>query len=214
MREENHPMGDASTVLNLATWQARSLSNGPGSRYVLWLQGCFRECPGCVNAPMQPHVIRHVRGVDDVAAAILAAPDIEGVTYSGGEPLEQVKPLVVLSRRLRRAGVSIVCYTGYTLQELQRSGRPDVSELLDCVDILIDGPFLLDQAACLLWRGSRNQQVHFVTRARARNPRDSAFEQGLWVVGVKKAGSRWSAFFSPSPPQPRVREVRGRKMLL
>jgi len=112
---------------------------------------------------MQPHVIRHVRGVDEVAAAILAAPDIEGVTYSGGEPLEQLKPLVVLSRRLRQAGLSIVCYTGYTLQELQRSGHRDVSELLDCVDILIDGPFLRDQAACLLWRGSRNQQVHFLT---------------------------------------------------
>lgn len=150
-------------VLNLAGWEPRSGVNGPGERFVLWAQGCRRRCPGCFNPDFQP--IRPARNVpvDELARRILQIPGLEGVTYSGGEPMLQAGPLLALSRRLRLAGLSIVCYSGETLDELRASSDPDVTALLGCLDILIDGPYREEERAALPWRGSRNQQVHLLT---------------------------------------------------
>jgi anaerobic ribonucleoside-triphosphate reductase activating protein len=103
--------------------------------------------------------------VDDLARRILRVPGIEGVTYSGGEPMCQAAALAQLSTILRRSGLTIVSYTGYTLSELRRDGGPGVESLLAQVDILIDGPFRQSEATSRRWRGSRNQQTHFLTSA-------------------------------------------------
>lgn len=155
--------GEPAAQLNAAAWRERSRVNGPGDRFVLWLQGCQRACPGCFNPEMHPWVARHGLAVDQLAQKLLRQPGLEGVTYTGGEPLLQAIPLVALSERLRSGGLSIVCYTGYTLEELQRSSNPMVARLLAAVDILIDGPFEQASAGPLLWRGSDNQRVHFLT---------------------------------------------------
>jgi anaerobic ribonucleoside-triphosphate reductase activating protein len=56
-----------------------------------------------------------------------------------------------------------MCYTGYTLEALRARNDPWIERLLASMDILIDGPFVRDRAANLLWRGSSNQRVHFLT---------------------------------------------------
>ena len=94
---------------------------------------------------------------------ILAEPDIEGVTYSGGEPFEQAEALNLLSRLLRKAGLSVMAYSGYAYADLCRRADPAVHELLGRLDLLVDGPFEAACAAPLLWRGSRNQQIYFLT---------------------------------------------------
>ncbi len=155
---------EAQTVsLNVAAWEERSVVNGPGERFVLWMQGCPFRCPGCFNQDFLPFIERYRMSVEEVAALICQVPDIEGVTYSGGEPMVQAKGLYYLSQFLRAEGLTIVCYSGYTLEELRATHNPWVHSLLGCVDILIDGRYEEAQRANLPWRGSRNQQVHFLT---------------------------------------------------
>ena len=112
---------------------------------------------------MQARVRKHEVSVGLLAKRILAVPGLEGVTYSGGEPMLQARSLSILSKTLRDAGLSIVCFTGYTLDHLRAQHNRWIGELLAQVDILIDGPYDRSQAANLLWRGSSNQQVHFLT---------------------------------------------------
>ncbi|MBN1485756.1 MAG: radical SAM protein [Chloroflexia bacterium] len=155
--------GDERAMLNVGAWMERSVANGPGERFVLWLQGCPLRCPDCFNPEFLPLEPRHLVTVPNMAARILALEGIEGVTYSGGEPTLQAEPLCHLSQRLREAGLSIVCYSGYTLEQLRDRDDPWIERLLSYLDILIDGPYLCGQAANLPWRGSRNQRVHFLS---------------------------------------------------
>lgn len=150
-------------MLNVAAWQARSVVNGPGERFVLWLQGCPRRCPGCINPEFLPITPRHLIAVEQMAARILAATGIEGVTYSGGEPFLHAAALAALSAHLQAKGLGIVCYSGYTLRELQDHPDPGVQALLARLDLLIDGPYIQAQTAPLRWRGSANQQLHYLS---------------------------------------------------
>jgi len=103
--------------------------------------------------------------VGDIAAMILNEVGIEGVTFSGGEPMTQALPLAQLAERLLAAGLTVVCYTGYTLEAIRARQDSDIDRLLAAVDLLIDGPFIREQAAPLLWRGSVNQRIHVLTSA-------------------------------------------------
>lgn len=151
--------------LNLAAWQERSVANGPGERFVLWLQGCPLHCPGCINSEMQPFETRRVVSVAEMVTRILAIPGIEGVTYTGGEPMAQAEALALLSEQLLERGLTVVCYTGYSFDALRSRNDAWIARLLACTDILIDGPYLQEQTAPLPWRGSGNQRVHFLSGA-------------------------------------------------
>lgn len=156
-------MKKSNFYLNLGAWQECSTSNGPGRRFVLWVQGCPIRCPGCINPELQPFHKRFLVRVEEMAKLILSTPAIEGVTYTGGEPTTQARALVFLSEILREHNLTILCYTGYTLDEIVRKNDPWINRLLSLTDILIDGPYIQKESANLLWRGSRNQRVHFLT---------------------------------------------------
>lgn len=157
-------MEDAQLELNIATWKARSRVNGPGERFVLWLQGCHLHCPGCVNADFQPLEPRTQLSIAAVAERIRSCPGLAGVTYSGGEPMLQAHALALLSESLQAVGLTVVCYTGYLLEDLQARQVPWIDRLLAATDILIDGPYLQEQATrALRWRGSGNQRIHFLS---------------------------------------------------
>lgn len=68
-----------------------------------------------------------------------------------------------MPQRVKSQGLSILCYTGYLLEEILDNKIPYAKELLRFVDILIDGPYIEKEKAPLLWRGSRNQKVYFLT---------------------------------------------------
>lgn len=148
-------------LLNVAGWLERSEANGPGVRFVLWLQGCPLRCPGCWN-PQTWDPAKGIRmPVETVLSHIRAVPGIEGVTVTGGEPFAQAKSLLHLARGLRRSGLSLMVFTGYDLGELTDEAS---REILACTDILVAGRFVLaERDLSLRWRGSRNQRIHFLS---------------------------------------------------
>ncbi|MCU0657351.1 MAG: radical SAM protein [Polyangiaceae bacterium] len=147
--------------LNLARTIPRSAANGPGERFVLWVQGCPLACPGCWNPDTWAFERRDLRSVDELAACILATDGIEGVTFTGGEPFAQARALTLLAERVRAAGLSVFVFTGYDLAELT---RPDHLALLAVADVVVAGRYVeAERATGLVWRGSANQRVHFLS---------------------------------------------------
>ena len=153
---------------------------GPGVRAVLWVQGCPFRCAECVAPESQRFSGGFQVSPEDLAVELASLPFIVGLTISGGEPMAQAGSLVRLVSKLKqeRPDYGIMCYTGYTLPFLSANGTPEQNALLGVLDILIDGPYLPDRHADLLWRGSDNQKVHFLTE-RYLEP---------WITHVQKEG--------------------------
>lgn len=142
--------------------------NGPGRRFVIWAQGCNFGCPGCMNEWLQDFKSRKAPVlIPDVVELIADAQrehGIEGVTFTGGEPFIQARGFFHLALAVKRKlGLSIMAYSGYTKGELQNSKYAVRRGLVTLLDILIDGKFEKEMAAPLLWRGSSNQKVYFLT---------------------------------------------------
>ena len=137
-----------------------SIVDGPGIRFVIFTQGCPHHCPGCHN----PHTHDFEGGeevkISKLLADVQANPLIQGVTLSGGEPFCQPAALAELVRVLRLGGKHIMAYSGYTWEQLLVMKDPDVRALLEQCDVLVDGPFLMEQKDLTLrFRGSRNQRL-------------------------------------------------------
>uniref|UniRef100_A0A832A6T5 Radical SAM protein n=1 Tax=Desulfacinum infernum TaxID=35837 RepID=A0A832A6T5_9BACT len=138
--------------------------NGPGKRFVLWFQGCRFRCDGCFNAEFWSEDGGTLVHADALVGQITAVPEIEGVTFTGGEPFLQAKEILYLARRIKSKDLTIVCYTGYLLEDILQGQVPYGKQVLEYIDILIDGRYVEAEKAPLLWRGSRNQKVHFLTQ--------------------------------------------------
>jgi anaerobic ribonucleoside-triphosphate reductase activating protein len=148
-----------ATMLNLAGFLARSVVNGPGIRAVVWVQGCPFRCRGCFNEQYQPFSQGTIISIDQLGSTILALPGIEGVTFSGGEPFAQAGPLAELGSRLRRGGLTVVTYTGFTAAQISRGTDPSWPRLLSVSDLVITGPFVQELAVPDPLKGSSNQEV-------------------------------------------------------
>ncbi|MBF2065200.1 MAG: radical SAM protein [Calothrix sp. C42_A2020_038] len=129
--------------LNIMGYVDASEVNGPGSRAVVWVQGCMRECPGCFNQASWSFEVNQLISVDNLAEKILADPRNQGVTFSGGEPFWQASALVNLAKRVKAAGLNVMSFTGFTLEQLQSDYAPaGAKDLLTQLDILIDGAYV------------------------------------------------------------------------
>lgn len=168
-------------ILRLARRSNRCTVLGPGVRAVLWVQGCPLRCPGCVAPETLPFEGGQVVPISRLADEIIAMNEIEGLTFSGGEPMAQAAALTELVDAVRtRRDLSVVCYSGFPLDFLRSKGTPPQHELIKRADILIDGPYLRERHTDLRWRGSENQKVHFLT-ARYRHLAPAAEERGTWI---------------------------------
>ena len=139
-----------------------SIVDGPGMRYVVFVQGCPHRCPGCHNPQTHDFSGGYDADLDEIVRQIAGDPLMSGVTLSGGEPFCQAEALCVLGERIRALGKSIVVYSGYTYEQLIQKGEsePSVLRLLDLADLLIDGPYIEAQRdLSLQFRGSKNQRV-------------------------------------------------------
>jgi len=177
--------------VNLHSFIPRSRANGPGERAVVWVQGCPRRCEGCFNPGSQPFGMGLKVFVDDLELDILQIRNsIDGVTFSGGEPFAQAKALAELAKRLQKSGLSVVCYTGYTLKELRAGNREDWNALLEQIDLLIDGPFIQSEQCREPYRGSANQKLHFLSgRIKPEEVSECQIaEFTLGVDGIKQTG--------------------------
>lgn len=154
--------------LRIHHFEPSSYSNGPGKRAVLWLQGCTLNCLGCFN----PHTHSPTGGkavqVDDLLAKILRiSPFIEGITISGGEPLQQLRPLLKLLIEVRKkTRLSVITFSGFTLEEIHTF--PAASQLLSLMDVLIAGRYVHSDPSENLWIGSRNKTIHFFSSRYSR----------------------------------------------
>jgi anaerobic ribonucleoside-triphosphate reductase activating protein len=140
-----------------------SCSNGPGRRSVVWLQGCSLKCSGCFNPAAKPRGGGRLITAAQLAATMLAdRPRVEGVTISGGEPLDQAGGLLALLRCLRDRGTrSIILFSGFTLAEIQR--LPGGPQVLALCDVLIDGRYDRTCRQATGMRGSANQRIHLLS---------------------------------------------------
>jgi anaerobic ribonucleoside-triphosphate reductase activating protein len=150
-------------ALNLHDILPRSRANGPGVRLVIWFQGCTLRCPGCFNPETHSHEPRLVTPVGELLDRIAAEQDgIEGITISGGEPLDQPEGLLELLAGLRRATRrSVVLFSGHTKEEIR--AMPLGPAILGHLDVLIAGRYDRTQPLGRGLLASANQQVHLLT---------------------------------------------------
>lgn len=113
---------------------------------------------------------------------------LDGVTVTGGEPLEQHDALLAFCRRLkaRRPALDLLIYTGWRLEELER--RFPGGELLEVIDGLVDGPFVETEHDDSGWRGSGNQRYFQIVGGRALE-RPGGYVPGPWSVAVEPDGT-------------------------
>ena len=148
--------------LRIAGAISESIVDGPGIRYVLFLQGCPHHCKGCHNPTALPFDDGTEVFVNEVLQSIEKNPLLDGVTFSGGEPFVQAKNLVFLAQEIKKKGLELAIYTGYTFEELLKLSEqaPEILLLLSLCDTLIDGKFVEEQKSLALrFRGSKNQRI-------------------------------------------------------
>jgi anaerobic ribonucleoside-triphosphate reductase activating protein len=160
-------MSQGTTVLQVAQIVDFTEAEGPGIRFALWLQGCPLRCPGCCNPEMLSFDGGTPMSIEAVLARIESAArdhGVEGITLLGGEPLAHAAGAVVLARAARERGLTVMVFSGFTVEEAQAMPDPNVAALLDLTDILVDGPYLREQPdTTRRWIGSMNQRIHFLT---------------------------------------------------
>lgn len=149
-------------IVYLADIVDESVVDGTGIRMTLFTQGCPHRCEGCHNPSTHAYEGGHPFTVAQLLERIARDPLLDGVTLSGGEPFLWAEPLSALCRALHARGLNVWCYTGYTYEELveKAATEPAVKALLDEIDVLVDGRFVLAERDLLLkFRGSRNQRI-------------------------------------------------------
>jgi anaerobic ribonucleoside-triphosphate reductase activating protein len=146
--------------IRLAGVVRESIVDGPGLRFTVFCQGCPHECNGCHNEETHKFDGGYDCDISKILEAIDANPLLDGVTFSGGEPFCQPEAFCNLAIELKERNLNLMAYSGYTYEELVNMKNPAVDDLLDMLDILVDGRYLEEERdLTLLFRGSKNQRV-------------------------------------------------------
>jgi anaerobic ribonucleoside-triphosphate reductase activating protein len=142
-------------------------AEGPGLRFALWFQGCPLRCPGCCNPEMLKFEGGTTMSLAEVVLEVeksMQTAGIEGITLLGGEPLAHARGGAALARAVQARGLSVMVFSGYTLEQARELPEPAIAELLALTDILVDGPYVREQPdTTRRWIGSTNQRIHFLT---------------------------------------------------
>ncbi|WP_395639424.1 4Fe-4S single cluster domain-containing protein [Pseudolysinimonas sp.] len=165
------PQPRSAASLRWSRFLASTTAEGPGTRAAVWVQGCSVKCPGCFN----PHLWAERGGRDDAPAELAQAwvaearaAGVEGITLLGGEPFDQAAALSVVATAFQDAGLTVMTFTGYTLEQLDAwsAERADIRSLLETTDLLADGPYLANRPDTVRpWIGSTNQGLRALTPA-------------------------------------------------
>lgn len=150
------------TKLRLAGVIRESIVDGPGWRFVVFVQGCPHHCPGCQNPQTHDFDGGYETTVENIVNAVKEDSLLAGVTFSGGEPFTQAKALAVLAREIKAIGLDVMSFSGWTYEELLEGATEENGwrELLDELSFLVDGKFILEQKTLSLkFRGSKNQRI-------------------------------------------------------
>jgi len=147
------------TVMWIGHRSEHSAIYGPGTRYVIWTQGCNLACEGCWNKQFWPKGGTPVT-ITDLVKEIRQVKGIEGITILGGEPLQQANASLELIRSVKTLGLTVFMYTGYEPEEFDET----MQACFDSSDIVVTGRYIESQRNVgLRWRGSTNQVLHCPT---------------------------------------------------
>jgi anaerobic ribonucleoside-triphosphate reductase activating protein len=154
-------------ILNVAQIVPATEAEGPGRRFALWFQGCPLRCPGCCNPEMLPFAGGTPMPLSDIVAQLRDAKEqhaIEGVTLLGGEPFAHAPVAALFAQAAHDLDLTVMIFTGYSLDELRENTDPSIHLLLAESDVLIDGPYERElPESKRRWIGSANQGVHFLS---------------------------------------------------
>ncbi|MEA2080563.1 MAG: 4Fe-4S single cluster domain-containing protein [Pseudomonadota bacterium] len=164
---------------------------GPGRRLAVWVAGCPLRCKGCIT----PHLLSSEAGksiaVPRLAQRLLQLPlPLDGVTLTGGEPFTQAEALADLLSlvRVERPQWNVLTFSGFTLRQWQ-GGDAAQRQLLQQIDILVDGPYLAGKPGRHPLTASANQQLHLLTpRAQTLKPALDALSVNAANLGVNPQG--------------------------
>jgi len=139
----------------------QTMADGPGFRTAIYCAGCAHHCKGCHNPQSWDFNGGKPMEVQELLD-IIKADSMSNVTFSGGDPFYQVEAFTELARRIKEeTNKTIWCWTGFTLEEIQADEK--LSMMLPYLDVLVDGPFILEQRDTdLLFRGSPNQRIIYL----------------------------------------------------
>ena len=155
--------------MNYHRYYSVDVVNGPGTRCSLFVAGCVHQCRGCYNKSTWSlnSGIPFTQEVEDQIITDLQDVNIkrQGLSLSGGDPLhpQNVPTILKLVKRVKTEceNKDIWLWTGYKRDQL----TPQQNQVLDYIDVLVDGKFVQDLAdPNLIWRGSSNQVIHYLHR--------------------------------------------------
>lgn len=130
--------------------------DGPGFRTAIYFAGCKHHCPGCHNPSSWD-----MNGGTEMSIEQIMEHVIENdfnVTFSGGDPMYQACEILPLAKAIHKAGKNIWCYTGFCYEQILE--HKDMSALLNEVDVLVDGEFILIlRNTSIPFKGSDNQRI-------------------------------------------------------
>jgi anaerobic ribonucleoside-triphosphate reductase activating protein len=133
---------------------------GPGKRIGIWTQGCSIKCEGCVSSSLWS--IKKGKNVEvENLLKILSSDFIgyDGITITGGEPLDQYESLIQLCRGIKEnTTLNILIYTGFTIEDLYK--KYNKWEIINFVDFILDGPYIKNQHSNTNLKGSENQKFY------------------------------------------------------
>ena len=141
------------SYLNLASIRVCTESEGPGKRFAIWVQGCKKRCTGCCNPDMQEIKKNIIVDTADLIELIQ-------------ESILQAEGLSEIAMWAHSVGLTVLLFSGYLYDELQAMNNKSVNNLLAHTDLLVDGIFIQEEYDTERdWIGSKNQKVHFLSKA-------------------------------------------------
>ncbi|MBQ5310932.1 MAG: radical SAM protein [Oscillospiraceae bacterium] len=173
------------------SWYTITEDLGPQKRFALWVQGCRKQCEGCI-AP----TLRDINGGTEISVTEMADIVISSgcdITISGGEPFLQSEALhrMIGIVREKRPQTGVICYTGYRYEDI--CDDPFIQD----IDPLIDGEYIgsLDDGRPM--RGSSNQRLLFLTNRYSEDDMPTMrknsiifTENGFRMTGIPSDGAR------------------------
>ena len=158
--------------MRIAGFVEESIVDGPGFRIVIFFQGCAHHCYGCHNPETWDFEGGKEVSFDLIKKIIDDNPYADGLTLSGGDPLYQIDASTEIAEYAKSKGLDVILYTGFLFEEVLEMTKANqrLKDLLNNVDTLIDGPFILEQRhLSLKFRGSSNQRIIDVKKSLMQN---------------------------------------------
>lgn len=158
--------------MRIAGFVEESIVDGPGFRIVIFFQGCAHHCYGCHNPETWDFEGGKEVSFDLIKKIIDDNPYADGITLSGGDPLYQIDASTEIAEYAKSKGLDVILYTGFLFEEVLEMTKANqrLKDLLNNVDTLIDGLFILEQRhLSLKFRGSSNQRIIDVKKSLMQN---------------------------------------------